>query len=176
MPSRKKIQGFTLLEILLVVVIIGILTSIVGYAVSGNSQRLLEREVNRLQQVLTMVADEALLSGMDYGFVMEADRYRIVRFNTENTYWEPAENDAFSSHQLPEGMGMSITLEGEKLNLIKQENNEAGKPALNPGVLLLSSGEMTDFSIHINSMHSSARFTVFSDQYGDIKISRDAGT
>jgi general secretion pathway protein H len=67
----KKSQGFTLIEVLLVVLLIGIVSGIVLLAASPNdSSRLIASETNRLAEAISLAADEAVSENQQLGLML----------------------------------------------------------------------------------------------------------
>ncbi|HEU0203416.1 MAG TPA: GspH/FimT family pseudopilin [Burkholderiaceae bacterium] len=74
-------RGFTLLELLVVIVLAGILLSIVTISVTPDQRQQLAREAQRIGQLLRLAADEARIRQQP--IVWEAD-LRGYRFVTES--------------------------------------------------------------------------------------------
>lgn len=74
-------QGFTLIEILVVITIIGILSGlIVINVVTSDPQKDLNREGERLMAVLEMAQEEALFGRQDIGVVVTEQGYSFARY------------------------------------------------------------------------------------------------
>lgn len=182
--AREK--GFTLVEILVVIIIVGIITGIVGFAVGGTSERTFEQEALRLQHVLRLASDEALLRGEEYGLAIKGDSYQVALFNAEQNQWQHTGKRAFEPYKLPENINIELELEGEIFDLKElnepEKNNTPGNEmnlqtgahssALNPGLLLLSSGEITPFIIRLQAEQLPVQYEVLNDKLGDIRVKR----
>ena len=63
-PIRKCLeQGFTLLEMMLVVVLIGLTVGFVNLNLSPDAEDVLDREANRIVALLQQLQDESVISG-----------------------------------------------------------------------------------------------------------------
>ncbi|HSW15464.1 MAG TPA: type II secretion system minor pseudopilin GspH [Solimonas sp.] len=72
-------RGFTLLEILVVVLIIGILVTFASLSISSRSlEDRLEFEARRIDQTLRLALEEAELKGLLIGFRYLPDRYEFL--------------------------------------------------------------------------------------------------
>jgi len=92
LPSYSK--GFTLIEILVVVIIISITIGMVVVNVSGNSDEdLVTEEITRLQQILRFAHEQAVIRAEEYGVIFYTTGYRFVRYLEDEDDWEPIVND-----------------------------------------------------------------------------------
>ena len=81
----KKSHGFTLIEVLLVVLLIGIVSGIVLLAASPNdSSRLVASETERLAQALSLAIDEAVSENQQLGLMLDEKGYRFFVFRVVN--------------------------------------------------------------------------------------------
>ncbi|MFV0543785.1 MAG: Tfp pilus assembly protein FimT/FimU [Marinicella pacifica] len=66
--QHKKLSGFTLIEVLLVVIIIGIMTTVgVGLVNSQSGERTLQNKAQQWQQLLTYLCQQSVLNNRSYG-------------------------------------------------------------------------------------------------------------
>lgn len=76
--SRSRARGFTLLELLVVIVLAGILLSVVTIQVQPDPAQRLAREAERVGQLMALAADEARLSGRAIAWEADLAGYRFV--------------------------------------------------------------------------------------------------
>lgn len=164
----QRARGFTLLEVMLVLLLVGILASAVVINFSGNSpgQRL-EKEVLRFSQVFQFIADSAQLRQQEWGLVVAAGQYAFVYYQADGWQWaqQPA---AAKAYTLPEGITLTVELEGlpgEEQSLLSQleweyadeglaTSPEASSPPPLPQVFILSSGEVSPFRLTFSTEQS----------------------
>lgn len=95
MFNRGKISGFTLLELLVVVFIIGILSAMFTLSVglTGGDQDL-ETETDRLIAVIQLASDEAIMQGRELGMRFYPDGYEFARFQEDFVeYYDVEDSD-----------------------------------------------------------------------------------
>jgi len=71
--------GFSLIEILVVIVILAVTAAAVTLAVGDVGERRLARDAERLQALLGYACEQAELSGRQIGLSLDRDGYRFSR-------------------------------------------------------------------------------------------------
>lgn len=147
--KHPRQHGFSLLEILVVLFVIVIITSLVSLAVSSGGQDLkLESDVRNLADVARYAMDEAELSGDDYGLLLLRSDGKL-----EQTYqytwrqrrpegWRQPElgQDVFAITELSPDIEIELTL--DDLAVPEFESAEEAFDAT-PQVTFYASGETT---------------------------------
>nr|WP_026027024.1 type II secretion system minor pseudopilin GspH [Vibrio genomosp. F10] len=169
---KYKQQGFTLLEILLVLVVIsmGVVTTL--SALPDNSQDNAKQQAQALFQRLQLINDEAILSGKDFGLRVDETRSRYIWMGIENGQWKPVTLDTIpeETELTEEGVSIEMTLGGDAWNdkdrlfqpgsLFDEEmfaDLEADNKPLPPQIFLFSSGEVTPVSIALYPQNKDAK-------------------
>ncbi|MCU0764978.1 MAG: prepilin-type N-terminal cleavage/methylation domain-containing protein [Burkholderiaceae bacterium] len=75
---RRGARGFTLLELLAVIVLAGILLSIVTISVAPDERQQLAREAERVGQLFALAADEARIRQLPIYWEADLNGYRFV--------------------------------------------------------------------------------------------------
>ncbi|MEH8017292.1 type II secretion system minor pseudopilin GspH [Rheinheimera muenzenbergensis] len=156
------IAGFTLLELMLVILLVGLLATMVTLNFSGESRHeKLSKEAERFQQITQYVAETALLKQQEWGLYVLTDRYGFLYYDYDSAKWLAAEEpDGLREHKLPQDISMTLELDGLEAaedNLLSQldwqldeEQQDAEEqqdiPVL-PQVFILSSGEISPFKL-----------------------------
>lgn len=171
MPASRvhRVTGFTLIEILIVIVIIGSLASLAVLNLGGADRtRQLETEARRLHAVLRMAAEEAVFQAEEYGLLVQSDGYQFVRLDPGTGRWLASAGREFEPHVIAAGFEMRLQVEGEVPALAPQKQIDE------PAVLLLSSGEVTPFLIEMRFTEEEGRsFLIASDGFSDIELLED---
>ncbi len=74
---RRRVAGFTLIELMVAILIAGILMTVVGLSVRG-SDRSLQFEADRVGQLLALAREEAQVRGARIRFEADGSGYRFV--------------------------------------------------------------------------------------------------
>ena len=122
MNAISRQQGFTLIELLVVIVIIATLAGMATLSLGNSDSRKWTGEVQRLANLLQLVADRALIDKTHLGVVIENDRYTIVRYDAGNMKWlemdfsgspDAANARRFTAHELPPNMRLEVISQSE---------------------------------------------------------------
>ncbi|MCU4674390.1 type II secretion system minor pseudopilin GspH [Catenovulum sp. 2E275] len=154
--SRQR--GFTLLEVMLVMVLMAVVLSSVSLSFDIRSDRnKVEDEAKRLQAVVQLASDYALLNNLQLGLLVDKNSYQFLGYDGE--LWQEIEDDkVLSKYEMDENFELKLTLgdipwldnvdeEAGLFGRNQDEEDDDGKPKLIPQVYLFSSGEITPFSI-----------------------------
>lgn len=89
--GNPRNAGFTLLELLLVIVIAGITLGLVSFNAAPSAQQGLQNEAQRIALLMQLARDEAIVRDRPIAFEAAADGYRFVL--REGNGWKPLEQD-----------------------------------------------------------------------------------
>ena len=147
-------RGFTLIELLVVLVLLGVLTSlaVLGSGIASSPARKLADEAERLQSLLRVLLDESVLDNREYGVRFDNHSYQVLRYQPVKSRWTPMDDKV---HELPDWVELSIKVEEQSIGLRsardeKEAKEEQQEPAAKPPqLLILSSGELTPFTLRL---------------------------
>ncbi len=150
--NRGYSSGFSLIELLVVVSVIGIIVSIALLSLSVvGDDRQLRIEARRIGSLLEVAQDEAVMQGRDFGLELMFNSYRFVEYDPFQLRWvELLTDDIFRFRQLPDDIEFDLLLEN-KLVLLETDAQEIEDPdaAFAPHILIFSSGDSTPFELRI---------------------------
>jgi general secretion pathway protein H len=165
----RRPHGFTLIEIMVVVVIIGIMITFAVLSVGSRSlDDRLGLEARRLQELFSLAADEAVLQGTELGFLQTDTGYEFVTL--KDGKWIAVGEGPLRSRLVDEPMFMALLVEGRPAAPYKTVDSDKNEPK--PQVVLLSSGETTEFALDIRARDFAPHYVIEGDVLGRVKMAR----
>ena len=111
---RLKALGFTLLEMMVVLVIIGISLSLYTPQLMKNDEDMLKEESIRLAALLEYAADTASSQGVWLAWSPTTNGYRFLQYNDDKNIWQPVIIDeALRERQLVESVHLDVSTQQE---------------------------------------------------------------
>lgn len=165
-PVRERpAGGFTLLELLVVLLLIGIVLSFATLSFGdGGRERRLGMEARRLAALIDLAGQEAVLQSRELGILFDEEGYRFEVWDGKD--WTVLSGDkVLRSRALPAEIELTLLLEGIPAGL----RHVKDKPAV-PQVMLRSSGEHTPFEVVLETEDASSRYELTGAQIGAVEV------
>ncbi|WP_446830080.1 type II secretion system minor pseudopilin GspH [Candidatus Foliamicus sp.] len=163
--SASRTRGFTLIEILVVLALIGLLAgmAVLSLGASGSG---VEREARRLAATLRLAVDESRLQGRVLGLRFDARGYSYHELlpiaaasrsaSPLGLAWQPlAEKGALAPRAWPRQLAFELTING------RAAVSRLPHPALPPQIVLLPEGEFTPFALRLESAQEEGAMVEF---------------
>ena len=104
-------RGFTLIEMLAVLLIFGLFVGLVSAIARPDGHSILRVEAERLAQLLDLAAMESRLSGKFIAWTTDGPGYRFLRLNEDSGWSEIHDSDLLRARTMPQGViisGLSV--------------------------------------------------------------------
>lgn len=153
--KTRSIGGFTLIEILVVIFIIGIT---LGFALMAfgdfGEKRSIIVAAEQFTNYVKLVQQQAILETSTLGLNINPQGYQVVRFQAPAS-WSPIHKKSiFHQQHFPKGLVLSL----------KNTNHQPGMPA----IIINSSGDMTPFTLDFGTVKQASIVTVMGMHNGAI--------
>ena len=171
-------KGFTLVEILVVVVIMAVVISLTVLTVNSTGRdSQLDDESRRIEGLVGLLHERALLEGRDFGLRIEPTSYEFVMYDTRTDRWLPFDQEhEFRRRELPKGVSFQLMLDSQVVVIKPVDHNLASDQAPTPPqVAIAASGEGTPFRLTLFRDATRAQASVNGDALGKVShLSTDA--
>lgn len=159
--ARHDMWGFTLLEMLVVVLIMGILVGTISTKLQPGNRDVLRVEAERLAQLLELASQDARMAGAAIVWTSDGLHYKFWRQGSDDSWSEIHDDDLLRARSLPHGM------------VITQLRGEAG--AMQPILRLEfpSGGSMPAFSMDL--MLGADHYGIAASPVGDLRVAPGQG-
>ncbi len=150
LSPRLRSTGFTLIEILVVLVVVSMLVALATFTLGGNSKRRdLDNEAEQVFLLMKTVSEQAVLNNTEFGLVMEEGQYQFLVYDQQNGTWKPSQERMFRQRALPEWLIVTKYIENDAPRLARASDGESDDDQPVPDVVLFSSGETTPFELEL---------------------------
>ncbi|WP_108649060.1 type II secretion system minor pseudopilin GspH [Dongshaea marina] len=188
-------RGFTLLEVLLIALLIGMAATVVLMNIGpGEQHKQLELQARRFAGVLRLCEQQAVLGDQQLGVRLDSDQYQIMKYHPRDQYWGYWKKQRFTTQQkMPDGMVLDWKLQDQPWSKLKEQKDdelfsddslfsdeplfgENKKPKLPPPQIVIdSSGDVSPFTLTFSlEREPDSAWQVRVDDFGDVTVQREA--
>jgi len=162
---KSRLTGFTLLELLVVLVIVGITLSFAVLSLNLRSDKdIVLEESRRLTVLMQLANEEAVIQGRELAMQFEDDTYRFLFLDNKNKWQAIDDDQILRARSLPNGLRTELIIEGI---------DQASTGAVANVVYFYSSGEITPFQLSMQDNQRKYLYTINGDAQGLIEYTED---
>ncbi len=179
---RSRATGFTLIEVMLVVILMASIATAAVVMIPQSSQDNAEDEARRLYQLTRLLSEQAVLTGVDYGIWVGRESYEFRELTRDG--WENMTDSAyFSKVELNDN---DLSLGVDMLGFSWEQRGTLFKPGSlfdedmfrdeeeerknDPQIVIMSSGEFTPFEISLEWSSVEGPWRVNANEVGRLTL------
>jgi general secretion pathway protein H len=178
-------RGFTLIELMVVVLIIGLMAAgiVLSVGVTGRDTDL-EKESARVFQLIKYAREKAQLQTREFGLYLGQSDYQFLTFDPRKGLWRSVdEDDALRARKLPDGLKLRLIIEGREVVLkapdkkkdpakMTPEEQQQEALTLQPHIMLFSNGDLTSFQLTLVRDEPARSVAISSTDQGEIEAGK----
>ncbi len=167
---HRRSRGFSLMEIMVVVAIIGLVTAVTLVQMSGSSRDTqLDEEAERMEALFSYAREQAELQTRDYGLRIDDQTYSSVVFDIHGDEWRAAdEADALREREFPADIEPAVVVEGRKIIL---DSREKKIEDFTPQVLIFANGDISSFEVTLQRQGADdKRARLYTDEQSNVLL------
>jgi general secretion pathway protein H len=167
--AARRTAGFTLLEMMVVMVLIGIIFSFATLSMRGDDVAvLMKQEAQRMETLVNLASDEAVIRGEELAVRFRDDGYEFLLLGDAG--WQTAQDGLLKDYSMPADIELRLDVSGDLPVFSGKEKDEEES---SPQVFILSSGEITPFSVVFQSGLSKHEYLLDTSILGTVTVTSE---
>ncbi len=134
--GRTGHRGFTLLELVVVMVLLAIIVATAGINLLQRPSSVVSKEAERMALLLQTLQDQAILEGRIFAVRFDTDRYTFYHLSDKGSLELIQDDGMFRQRRFP-----------EDVRAIEVQINGRPAPEEGPGIVVTPTGDLPIFSI-----------------------------
>lgn len=156
-----KPDGYTLVEILVVMLIISIVTSVGLLSIRYNDNKRMESIANEITQLFMLAEEQAMLQPATYGVIIDNKTLQFTQLQhaEKQTTWQPLQDHVFKQQVMPGDIEMQLKIKNADSSVTA--NNQ-------PQVIISENGDITPFTLYIGKQGEKPKYSVVGYSDGSV--------
>ena len=160
MLRLRRQQGLTLLEVIVVIVIIGIVSTL--FMPSMAQESAARKSVTQLFALMKAAADTSILTNFEVGLQLDTQGYRFFRWDDAAAEWRAITDDHILRPRLwPKNVTQELYMAGQKII------TGAGL-TLGPHIVFFAMGTLTPFDLRVSDTRSAKQYRLLAEVNGTV--------
>lgn len=164
MKRKRNALGFTLVEVLVVILIISIVTSVALLSVGHNENKKIETFAKELTQVVSLASEQAMLQPVILGMAINEHSFEFLRYEAsqddKENHWQPLNDNLLGRHEIPHGVSVEVKVQNNQIH-----TEEKG---VVPQIIFSTNGDITPFTIQVGKKGERPRHAIIGEADGHL--------
>jgi general secretion pathway protein H len=160
-----RAKGYTLIEILIVIFIISIVSTVALLTIGHNQNRRLETLATQITQLLTLAEEQAMLQPAVVGLSIGESSFQFFSYQPDadgkQMHWVEMQDKAMRAHVIPDGIRLQLQLADQAA-----AKDETEQPS--PQIIISTNGDITPFTLSIGKQGDAPRYVVKGEADGTV--------
>jgi len=144
MKLNKRQSGFTLIEIIVVLIIISVVLTVATISIGDPQVKRMRQTSERFTALIQLAKEQAIFNSQEYALSVWDSGYAFYTLDQQG--WVLLTDDKiFRGRTLPEGVEHELFLDGIKVVLSNEDKNK-------PQIYITSDGEVSPFQLNITDL------------------------
>jgi general secretion pathway protein H len=169
--KRISASGFTLIEILVVIFIISIVTSVALLTISRNENKKIDAFAIELAQLITLAEEQAMLQPQVLGLLVDDQtlQFKSMHQSGDKISWTVLEDKLLGTREVPDDIALTLRLTAEKPKEADDEKTDDDETVKQiPQIIISTNGDLTPFSLYIGKRGQNPRYLITGDEDGHL--------
>ena len=159
-----KQAGYTLVEILVVLFIISIVTSVALLSIRSNADKQIESFANTLSELVKLAEEQAMLQPNVMGLSLDKHIFQFSSLQLQENgklQWFASKDSVLHQQNIPDNMQVSLEIQGSRMDFNDTSKN-------NPQIIISTNGDITPFTIFLGKVGEKPRYAIIGEADGSI--------
>lgn len=161
--SAEFSLGFTLIEVLIVLLIISIVTGMAVLSIRPNEHQQIDRFGKTFLNQLELAEEEALLRTVVLGVTLREHDYQFMQWvlgqHGKKGHWEALNHPLLNEVFIPRGLKLQL-----QMNRREKSSNRTNQPQ----IVISTNGNMTPFDLAVGKSGRKPRFVIHGRENGEL--------
>lgn len=160
--SSSAQRGYTLIEILIVLFIISIVSTVALLTIGRSDTRDMENFVQEVTQMISLAEEQAMLNPTVLGLTFDKENFYFNSLQKNN--WQPVEDKNLNEHAIPSNL--EVTIEGQAAKPDSEQRSAVSR--LDPQIVISTNGDVTPFIIYVGKKGQKPRYVIRGEANGQV--------
>tara|TARA_R110000868_G_scaffold63868_7_gene192258 strand:+ start:180 stop:734 length:555 start_codon:yes stop_codon:yes gene_type:complete len=161
----NRVAGYTLIELLIVIFIISIVTTVTMLTIGRNENRDIETFAKELTQMVSMAEEQAMLEPNVLGISLATSSIQFASLakdkETKESVWLPMDDHVLGRYVVPANIQVSLQMGGNTVEL------DSSLQSI-PQIVISTNGDVTPFVVYVGKRGKKPLYAITGNADGTV--------
>lgn len=154
-----KTRGFTLIEILIVLLIISIVASVASLSIHFNRKKQMEMLATQIAHVIQLAQNDSLLRSQVLGIALTNHSLKFFNYDEKNQKWILTPEKVFHEKIFSDGLMMTLKIQHKTIPIDAE-----------PHLIISANGDFPNFEMDVGEKNQPATYKVIGKESGEVYV------